>query len=66
MWIDLNTEYYGDFKYKMKYKDQETEWFNWLYVDFEKLSEIASEVGFKSKVILEDDNHFLAELTLNN
>jgi len=66
MWVDLNTEYYGDFKYKMKYKDQETEWFNWLYVDFEKLSEIASEVGFKSKVILEDDHHFLAELTLNN
>lgn len=66
VWIDLNTEYYGNFKYKMKYKDQETEWFNWLYVDFEKLSETAYEVGLNTKLIHQEDNHFLAELTFDN
>jgi len=63
MWVDLNTSYYGNFKFKMKYKEHESEWFEWLYVDFEKLREIAEDVGFKVRKITEIDNQYLAELT---
>lgn len=62
-WIDLNTTYYGNFKFQMKYKEHETEWFEWLYVDFEKLKEIAEEVGLMATLIHEEDEQYLAELT---
>ena len=65
MWVDLNTTYYGNFKFQMKYKDHETEWFEWLYVDFEKLEEAANNVGLKAAKIYEEDDHYLAELTLS-
>ena len=28
MWIDLNTEYYGNFNFKMHYENQSTDWTN--------------------------------------
>ena len=65
MWVNLNTEYYGDFRYQMSYKDQKSEWFEWLYVDFDTLKQQALESGFSTRLIHEDDNQYLAELTLN-
>lgn len=64
MWVDLNTTYYGNFKFQMKYKDHETEWFEWLYVDFEKLEEAAKNVGMKARKVYEEDDQYLAELTI--
>ena len=62
MWIDLNTIYYGNFKFQMKYNDHETEWFEWLYVDFDKLKEIAENVGFSVHKITDQNDQYLAEL----
>lgn len=65
MWVDLNTTYYGNFKFQMKYGEHESDWFEWLYVDFEKLKEIAHKVGFKAKILHEEEDQYLAELTLS-
>jgi len=62
LWIDLNAEYYGNFKFQMKFKEHETEWFDWLYVDFENLSKIAEDIGLEANKMHEEDNHFLAVL----
>ena len=65
MWIDLNTEYYGNFKFKMHYEDQSTDWFKWLYIDFDKLQESANKVNLKVEKLYEEDHQFLARITLN-
>lgn len=63
-WADLNTEYYGNFKFQMRYKDETGPWFDWLYVDFDNLEKAASNVGLKAKLIGHDESAYLAELTL--
>lgn len=64
LWIDLNTEYYGNFKFQMSFKKEKGPWFDWLYVDFDNLFKAASNVGLKAKRIHEEDDHFLAEISL--
>ena len=51
LWVDLNTEYFGEFKFKMKYKNVETDWFDWLYVDQTTLEQHCTEAGLKMNVI---------------
>jgi ubiquinone/menaquinone biosynthesis C-methylase UbiE len=63
-WIDLNSEYHGNFRFQMKYKDEVGPWFDWLYVDYENLHNAAKRVGLKSACIYQGDDHFLAQLTL--
>lgn len=62
-WVDLNTTYYGNFNFQMKYKEHQTEWFEWLYVDFDKLKEAAKNVGLLATKIHEEEDQYLAELT---
>jgi SAM-dependent methyltransferase len=64
LWIDLNTEYYGNFRFQMKYKKEKGPWFDWLYVDFDNLFQAAKNVGLKAQRIMELDDHYLAEITL--
>jgi hypothetical protein len=64
MWVDLSSAYYGDFHFKMHYKNHQTEGFDWLYVDFEKLNEAAERTGWKAEKRFTDEDHYLAELTL--
>lgn len=61
--INLNQSYYGEMKYQMQYKENFGEWFDWLYIDFETLSNLAKQYGFQAKIVFEDENdHYLAEL----
>ena len=63
MWIDLNAKYYGEMKFKMSYKNIESNWFSWIYIDQEKLKEICSEVGLSCEIIFEgNNNNYLTEL----
>lgn len=64
MWTDLNSEYYGNFRFKMKYKGEVGAWFDWLYVDFDNLFQAAKNVGLKASKIYDEDDHYLAEITL--
>ena len=61
-WIDLNAGYYGDFRFQMLYDGHASDWFDWLYVDFETLKTTAEKVGFEVELIHEEDQHYLAEL----
>lgn len=63
LWVDLNSEYYGNFRFQMKYKNEKGDWFDWLYVDFDNLFKVAEKVGLKARRIHEEDDHYLAELT---
>jgi cyclopropane fatty-acyl-phospholipid synthase-like methyltransferase len=63
MWVDLNTEYYGNFRFQMKYNKEKGPWFNWLYVDFDNLFKAAKNVGLKARRVYDQEDHYLAELT---
>jgi SAM-dependent methyltransferase len=65
MWIDLNTEYYGNFNFKMHYEDQSTDWFKWLYIDFDTLQESANKLNLKVEKLYEEEHQFLARITVN-
>jgi len=65
LWIDLNTDYYGNFRFQMKYKKEKGPWFDWLYVDFDTLFQAAKNVGLKAQRIVEIEDHYLAEITLS-
>lgn len=62
MWIDLNSEYYGNFRFQMHYKKEKGPWFDWLYVDFDNLFKSAKNVGLKASKVYEQGDHYLAEL----
>lgn len=62
MWIDLNSEYYGNFRFQMHYKKEKGSWFDWLYVDFDNLFKTAKKVGLKASKVYEQEDHYLAEL----
>lgn len=67
MWMDLSANYYGEMKFNMTYKDQESGWFDWLYIDPQKLTEYATEVGFDVEIAFENDNyHYLAVLQIDD
>jgi hypothetical protein len=65
LWVDLNSEYYGNFRFQMKYKKDKGPWFDWLYVDFDNLFKAAKNVGLKAKRLYENEDHYLAEITLD-
>jgi hypothetical protein len=65
MWLNLNTSYYGEVVYQMNYKDVTSSKFDWLFIDFNRLKNKASELGFKVEFVLEGENDaYLAKLTL--
>lgn len=65
MWIDLaNEKYYGEMSYEVNYKKSSSK-FDWLFIDFENLTKIASLAGLTCTMIAEGKHHdFLAQLKL--
>jgi hypothetical protein len=55
--IDLNSGYYGEMRFNMKYKNVESGWFSWLYIDFENLSWHAAEAGLTCTLACEGSTH---------
>lgn len=62
MWVDLNSEYYGNFRFQMSYKKVRGPWFDWLYVDFDNLFKAAKNVGMKALRVKEQEAHYLAQI----
>ncbi|WP_161891098.1 class I SAM-dependent methyltransferase [Pontibacter russatus] len=64
--LDLNAGYYGEVKYNMTYKDHETGWFNWLFIDAAILEDYAVEEGFEFELLYEGEHgNYLARLWLS-
>jgi len=56
-------KYFGQLAFHYEYKGEEDEEFQWLYVDQNKLVEIAQQCGWNCQVIYEDETDaFLARL----
>lgn len=63
VWMDLNSQYPGEMEFKMDYKSHSSDWFPWIYIDFDTLENEAEKAGLKASKILEDDNfHYLTIL----
>ena len=63
VWVDLaTTNYYGEMEYEVIYKNT-TSKFRWLFIDFERLKQVAKEAGFRTELVA-NGNHFdyLAQL----
>jgi SAM-dependent methyltransferase len=57
--------YYGEIAYQYQYKQLKTDWFKWLYIDEQTLTQIANEEGFDVNVLVEDEyDQYLVRLTL--
>lgn len=64
MWVDLNAAYYGEMQFKMSYKGIESDWFDWLYLDFDLLQTHAEKAGLKCELIFEGpSDNYLVSLT---
>lgn len=63
--LDLNAGYYGEVKYNMRYKDQESGWFKWLFIAGAILEDHAKAQGFAFEVLFEGEHgNYLARLSL--
>lgn len=57
--------YYGEVKCCYEYRRQKSEWFSWLYIDQQSLTDIALAQGFKTEILFIDESEqYLARLTL--
>lgn len=63
--VDLNGKYYGEMCYRMDFSNFKGVTFDWIYIDFETLADLAAEHGFSCRKLYEDDHyHYLAELKM--
>ncbi len=65
LWTDVaNPDYYGEMTYNVRYKKSATQ-FKWLFVDQDKLKQVAENAGLNYILIQIGDHYdFLARLTL--
>lgn len=56
--------YYGEIKYKYEYEGMEGDWFEWLYIDKDTLTDICAEHGLKIEVLYKNkQDQFLYKIT---
>ncbi len=64
--IPLNGNYYGEMDYAFQYGDKQGEWFPWLYLDEDRMKELAELQGFVAEIVERGEHYdYLAKLTLN-
>ena len=57
--------YYGELDYYLHYKGESEEPMKWLYLDFDTLKNAAQANGFKIQKVLQVEDSYLAQLTLD-
>lgn len=50
------SKYYGEVNCQYEYQKEITDWFNWLYLDYDTMYKISKEEGWEPELIYEDDN----------
>ncbi|MGK0494558.1 MAG: SAM-dependent methyltransferase [Maribacter sp.] len=64
-WIPEDVAYYGEVSFTMKYKNQESDEFPWLYLDFNTLKRAATCNGLTCELLFEGEHFdYLARLRL--
>lgn len=64
-WIPENTAYYGEVRFTMEYKNEKSDEFPWLYLDFNTLNRAADYNGLSCELVYEGEHFdYLARLTL--
>lgn len=62
--IDLTGAYYGEVDYQMVYGDIKGETFDWLYVDFPLLKNVAESCGLHAELVAEGEHYdYLARIS---
>ena len=65
MRIDLNAAYYGEVSYQMQYKNLQSKPFDWLFIDFNLLKNIANSLEFECDLLVEGPHFdYLAKLSI--
>ena len=63
-WIDATKDYYGEVQFWMNYQENQSETFDWLYVDYNTLQRCAVYNNLNCELILEGDHYdYLARIT---
>ncbi|MEG1615586.1 MAG: class I SAM-dependent methyltransferase [Bacteroidales bacterium] len=63
--INLNSGYYGEMEYRMDFENFKGMPFDWIFIDFDTLAELAAQHGFSCEKVYEDEHFlYLAELKL--
>ena len=63
LWVEMNSDYYGEMEYQNSYKQEISPSFNWLYIDFKMLQLAANNNGFSCRLLKEGEHYdYLAEL----
>lgn len=61
------SHYYGEIEFDLRYKDEMSGSFPWLYIDFYNLKHYAEGSGFKCEMVHQGDHYdYLAQLTLDS
>ena len=65
VWVDSANGYYGELQYSMSYKGERSNYFDWLYLDFDSLSLAASKNGFSCDLVKKGAHYdYLARLSV--
>jgi 2-polyprenyl-3-methyl-5-hydroxy-6-metoxy-1,4-benzoquinol methylase len=64
-WVPSDREYYGEVVFNVSYKGTRDKPFDWLYIDYNTLSTIATSNGLHCEMVVEGEHYdYLARLTL--
>ncbi|MEP2239883.1 MAG: class I SAM-dependent methyltransferase [Maribacter sp.] len=64
-WIPDNVNYYGEVSFSMEYKNEKSELFPWLYVDYNTLQRAANYSNLTCELVMEGEHYdYLARLTI--
>ena len=63
-WIPLYTDYYGELTFSIRYKGEQEEPFEWLYLDFNTLQNACLAQNLRCELLMEGDHFdYLARIT---
>lgn len=66
IWVDPSEGYYGELNYRLSYKEETSDAFDWLYLDFHSLDLAAHKNGFECELVQKGEHYdYLARLTVN-
>jgi len=55
--IPLSESYYGEVKFYLKYGNEKSNTFDWLYIDYMRLKKYAFEAGFTCEILCEGEHY---------